>query len=118
MQEFQAALDVLYADPNGSSGALYFAEGDPDGVEVRVILRHEELDAIALSAGARSATLFQTGAVTSGLFARVRQSEVAAQPAEGNRFVLDGGREYRVRVSRRDLQNLQWICDVDEVASS
>ncbi|MGZ8337325.1 MAG: head-tail joining protein, partial [Allosphingosinicella sp.] len=79
MTAIAAAVDVLFADPNLGTDAVYRAGGADPGVPVRAIVRQPD----------RIGTFGETRIVAGTVVIDVRVSDVSA-PAEGDTIEADG----------------------------
>jgi hypothetical protein len=101
----QAAINLLFADPNLSVAATYRPRA---GAEVSVRLLRQRRGHSDFDAG------FQVGATAPADHAELRVAEMAA-PQEGDVLDLGGGERYRVRKAELDGERLVWLLDLDRV---
>jgi hypothetical protein len=100
MTAFAAAIDVLFADPNLGTDAVYRASDADPGTMIRVIIRQPD----------RIGTFGETRIAAATLVIDVRVSEVAA-PAEGDTIEMDGAVYVIQGEPLRDGERLVWTIE-------
>jgi hypothetical protein len=97
---FTTAIDVLFADPNLGTAAVWRAGGADPGIPVRVIVRQPD----------RIGNFGETRIAAATLVIDVRVSEVAA-PAEGDTIEIDGSVYIIQGEPIRDAERLIWTIE-------
>ena len=100
MTAFAAAIDVLFADPNLGTAAVFRAGGTDPGMPVRLIVRQPD----------RIGNFGETRIAAATLVIDVRVSELAA-PAEGDAIELDGTVYVIQGEPLRDAERLIWMIE-------
>jgi hypothetical protein len=97
MNAFTAAIDVLFANPNFGTDAVWRAGGADPGMPVRVIVRQPD----------RIGTLGETRIATQTTLVDIRTSDINA-PAEGDTIEMDGTVYIIQGEPIRDGERLVW----------
>jgi hypothetical protein len=100
MTAFAAAIDVLFADPNLGTDAVYRASDADPGTMIRVIIRQPD----------RVGTFGETRIATETTIFDIRASDINA-PAEGDTIEMDGAVYVIQGEPIRDAERLVWTLD-------
>jgi hypothetical protein len=97
---FAAAIDILFADPNLGTAAVFRAGGADPGMPVRLIVRQPD----------RIGNFGETRIAAATLVIDVRVSEVV-EPAEGDTIEMDGAVYVIQGEPIRDAERLVWTLE-------